>query len=149
MDIPLKIKGIISYIPMRQPTNHEATHSSQIDMTSGMSWDPHTPKTLLMWSNWPSGRRLRCNTHGSLLGTKQRSILTWSKQVTFVNIAALLPAALLTTTCFTHGSSRSQQPYRLGRRGQYTRKRQNPELFWGEDTFLLQMSQQLYNWYKR
>ena len=42
MDIPLKMKGVISYVPMRRPTDYEVAHSPRIEMTSDMPWDPHS-----------------------------------------------------------------------------------------------------------
>jgi hypothetical protein len=42
MDIPLKMKGAISYVPMCKPTNYEVAHSPWIEMALDMPWDPHS-----------------------------------------------------------------------------------------------------------
>jgi hypothetical protein len=40
--MPLKMKGIISYLPMRKPTNNEIANSPRLIMTSDMPWEPHS-----------------------------------------------------------------------------------------------------------
>jgi hypothetical protein len=44
LKIPMKLKGIVSYIPMRKPTDQELAPNfcEWIDMTSDEDWDPHS-----------------------------------------------------------------------------------------------------------
>jgi hypothetical protein len=42
MDILLKMKGVISYIPMQKPTDQDIAHIRQIQMASALPWDPHS-----------------------------------------------------------------------------------------------------------
>jgi hypothetical protein len=42
MEMPLKMRGVISYLPVRKPTNDEITNSPRLIMTSDMPWDPHS-----------------------------------------------------------------------------------------------------------
>jgi hypothetical protein len=44
LKIPLQLKGVLSYIPMRKPTDKELTpnYCEWIEMTSDEDWDPHS-----------------------------------------------------------------------------------------------------------
>jgi hypothetical protein len=79
LDISLKIRGVISYIPMRHPTPHEISHCPRIVMTSDMPWDPHSQdlaqaETLAMRETYAAQRTPtpstplmdRTNTHHNL-----------------------------------------------------------------------------------
>jgi hypothetical protein len=40
--MPLKMRGVISYLPMRKPTNAKIENSPRLIMTSDIPWDPHS-----------------------------------------------------------------------------------------------------------
>jgi hypothetical protein len=44
LNIPMKLKGILSYFPMRKPTDQELTpnYCKWIDMMPDKDWDPHS-----------------------------------------------------------------------------------------------------------
>ena len=42
LEINLEMNGVISFIPMRKPTDKEIAECTRVEMTSAMRWDPHS-----------------------------------------------------------------------------------------------------------
>jgi hypothetical protein len=56
MDIPLKMKGVISDISMQKPADQEVAHIPQIHMALALPWDPNS-KILQMPSSSLTGKQ--------------------------------------------------------------------------------------------
>jgi len=41
LDLPLRMRGVISYLPTRKPTMSELDRCEHFELTSAQSWDPH------------------------------------------------------------------------------------------------------------
>jgi hypothetical protein len=41
LDLPLRMRGVISYLPTRKPTMSELDRCERFELTSAQSWDPH------------------------------------------------------------------------------------------------------------
>jgi hypothetical protein len=41
--MPLKMSGVITYLPTRKPTDQELEECSTYDLTSAISWEPYSP----------------------------------------------------------------------------------------------------------
>lgn len=117
LSIPLKMKGVLSYIPMRRPTEAELDEKNceRIEMTSDHTWDPHSQDfeydegQAHQYSVSAAGRPLMdiTNTGTSQEQIDRASYFAERREISAIDIATNnnLYSKLRATTNYSDGSS--------------------------------------------